>query len=226
MKYLTDAELAYWEAKPQSEKDWWDANTKPEDRPQILRTEIAVAANYESFLRLPSSTREAITKRLEEEADAARIRIRQRMTTPIQVLRWICVLPGAVLCALLVAFPIHWIVMLIQLFGRSDDSFITIDGKNLLAAIPPETLERFGQALFAPFVVVLGGARIAPRYRFRTGIALTVLFVVGLIVAHIFVASWGFNLAGGWFQRSFAHLLQIVGFSWGLYHAHEADKNA
>ena len=148
------------------------------------------------------------------------------MTTPILVLRWICVLPGAVLCGLLVAFPIHWIVMLIQLFGRSVDSFITIDGKNLLAAIPPETLERFGQALFAPLVIVSIGARIAPRYRFVTGIALTVLFVVILIVAYVFATSWGFTFAGGWLQRSFTYLLQIAGFSWGLYYAHKADKNA
>ena len=59
-------------------------------------------------------------------------------TAPARILRWICVLPGALLCVVLVAFPVHWIVMLIQMFGKSDDSFITVDGKNLLAAIPPE----------------------------------------------------------------------------------------
>jgi hypothetical protein len=74
---LTQPELAHWEAKPQSQKDWWYANTKPDDRGGILRTEIKAAANYTEFLHLPEPTRDAITRRLEKEADAARIRLRQ-----------------------------------------------------------------------------------------------------------------------------------------------------
>ena len=148
------------------------------------------------------------------------------MTTSIQVLRWICVLPGAVLSGLLVAFPIHWVVMLIQLFGRSDDSFITIDGKILLAAIPPAMLEGFGQALFAPLAIISIGARIAPRFRFRTGIVLSIFLIVGLIAVQILVASRGLNITGGWLQRSFTHVLQIAGLSWGLYYAHKADNRA
>ena len=131
------------------------------------------------------------------------------MTTHVQVLRWICVIPGAMVCGLLVAFPIHWLVLV------PSDSCITI---------PPETLERFLQAILGPLAVVWGGAKIAPYYRFRTGIVLTVIFVIWLIVALIFAASRGIEFTGGWFQRSMTHVLQIAGFSWGLYQAHEADK--
>ncbi len=145
---------------------------------------------------------------------------------PNSAVRWICVLPGALLCVVLVAFPVHWVVQLVQMFGRSDDSFITVDGKNLLAAIPPEHLERFGQALFAPFAFVCGGAWIAPSQRFRTGIILAVTLVALLVVLHTYVALANLTLAGGWFQRGLTHLLRIGGLSWGVYRAHEMDKKA
>jgi hypothetical protein len=76
--HLTPPELAHWESKPQSEKDWWCANTKPEDRGRILRTEIGAKASYNEFLHLPEATRNVITKRLEKQADEARMRLRQR----------------------------------------------------------------------------------------------------------------------------------------------------
>jgi hypothetical protein len=79
LKYLTKSELERWESKSQSDKDWWYANTKPEDRGSILRTEISGAASYNEFLHLTEVTRNAITKRLDERADAARIRIRERL---------------------------------------------------------------------------------------------------------------------------------------------------
>lgn len=147
------------------------------------------------------------------------------MTTPVQVLRWLCVLPGALLAALLVAFPVHWVVMLIQVFGRSDDAMITVDGKTPLAAIPPEVLERLGQAFFASFAIVGAGTWIAPRHKFRTGIALAVTAVFALILAHTFIALRGYQITGGWLQRTLTCLLQIAGLSWGLYHAHRADKH-
>lgn len=78
LKHLTKPELDRWESKSQSDKDWWYANTKPEDRGGILRNEISGTATYNEFLHLPEATRDAITKRLDERADAARIRIGER----------------------------------------------------------------------------------------------------------------------------------------------------
>ena len=50
-------------------------------------------------------------------------------------LRWILVLPGSIVCAILIWFPIHWAV-------------IMIDKPNPLAFIPPKMLERFVGAFF------------------------------------------------------------------------------
>src|SRR5436309_2091886 len=87
------------------------------------------------------------------------------------VVRWVLVLPAALLSAALVAFPVHWVVMLIQLFGTAnDESFISVDGKTWLAAIPPEVLERFGYAFFTPFIMVYCGAWVAPKFKFETSL--------------------------------------------------------
>jgi hypothetical protein len=85
-------------------------------------------------------------------------------------------------------------------------------------------LERFGQALFAPFAFVPAGAWIAPSQRFRTGVVLATILVALLIVLHTYVASANLTLAGGWFQRGLTHLLQLGGLSWGLYQARKMEK--
>jgi hypothetical protein len=74
---LTSIELAWWEAKPQPDKEWWYANTKPEDRGEILRNEILAMARHNEFLHLPEATRSAILNQNEKNAEEARIRIRQ-----------------------------------------------------------------------------------------------------------------------------------------------------
>ena len=79
LRHLTKPELERWESKSQSDKDWWYAHTNPEDRGEILRTEISGMASYNEFLHLPEATRNTIKKRLDERTDAARIRIREHL---------------------------------------------------------------------------------------------------------------------------------------------------
>ena len=78
LEELNADELAYWVDKPQSEKDWWESNTEPDDRADILRTEISGKQTYEEFLRLPEADRNAIIARLDKQADEALARLRQR----------------------------------------------------------------------------------------------------------------------------------------------------
>jgi hypothetical protein len=75
---LSVEERSHWEGKSQVEKDWWIANTSDDTRAETLRTEIAVAQDYESFKKLPDATREAIRARLAKNAEEARIRLRAR----------------------------------------------------------------------------------------------------------------------------------------------------
>ena len=147
----------------------------------------------------------------------------KEMSKPVQVLRWLAVLPGAFLCVFLVTFPIHWAVMLIQILGRSDnDAFISINGKTLLAAIPPEMLERFGYAFFAPLVMIIVGTIIAPKFKFQTSIALAVfwgiIFGAGMIVFISQGSGWG------WLRLVVTCLFGIGGVGLGLFLAHKSQK--
>lgn len=133
-------------------------------------------------------------------------------------LRWIAVLPGALLCVLIVTFPIHWFVGLIQYFcSYSDYPIIAIKGKSLLTTIPPEMFERFGRAFCTPIVMILCGAKIAPKLKFQTGIALVVLwsiFFVGSII-YLILKNGFANL--GWLQLSISSALGITGAFLGVY---------
>lgn len=56
----------------------------------------------------------------------------------------------------------------------------TEEGKSLLQAMPLESLERFGDALFLPGTMVAIGAWTAPKFHLATAILLTVL-LAGLL---------------------------------------------
>jgi hypothetical protein len=88
-------------------------------------------------------------------------------------LRWVGVLPGALLAGLLATFPLHWTLYFTLAHGE------TISGVNITP------IER---AMY-PFVIALcyivAGFKIAPKHKFKTSVILAVLyalFFIGLIV--------------------------------------------
>lgn len=79
---LTPPELAHWKIKPPTEKEWWYANVRPEDRGGILRSEIKAVASYNELLHLPEDQRTAVARKMNQEADEARNRIKQHLHKP------------------------------------------------------------------------------------------------------------------------------------------------
>jgi len=152
------------------------------------------------------------------------------MSKSTYVLRWIAVLPGAFLSAFLVAFPIHWAVMLIQHLGTDSDDSGSGSPLSLyyyLAAIPPEVLEYFGRAFFAPFVAISSGAHIAPNYKFPTAIALAIGFGIFYGWAATMIAndiSSGLYTGGRWLRLAITIFLCIAGLATGLFQARKYDK--
>lgn len=115
--------------------------------------------------------------------------------------------------------------MLIQLFGRADnEAMITIDGKNLLAAIPPEMLERFGYAFFVPMVLIIAGAKIAPKYKFQTGIAMAIFWGLLFGCATGMVVTKHINM--GWLRYAITFALGIAGCVIGLLFVHQKQADA
>ena len=134
------------------------------------------------------------------------------MSKTVQVLRWLAVLPGALLCALIVNFPIHWVVMLIQHFGS-----ISIDAETPIAAINPEMLELLGYAFFNPFIIIISGAYIAPRFKFQTGIALAVLWGIIFGVSNTTSISQGQYSGWGWLRFVITCMLCVAGVCLGFF---------
>ena len=147
--------------------------------------------------------------------------------TSKQVLRWLAVLPGAMLAGIIVLFPVHWAAMFIHYFGGSGDSFITTeDGKGLLQAMPLESLERFMDALFVPGAVIAAGARIAPRFHFATAIAATVLLVGALIYLFASLSSGGNRIVDSPFRIVITIILWLASVTYALFYARQLDKAA
>ena len=152
------------------------------------------------------------------------------MTTFKKTMRWIAILPAAFLAVPLVWFPVHWAVMLIHFFGNYFDiTGITSEetGKDVLAAISVDTLERFGDAFFSPFTFVFVGAYVAPSHKFASGIFLATLYSTGVIALMTVVApQYGIHISDGPLRIVALALTGIAGISCGLFQAHKAAQDA
>jgi hypothetical protein len=135
-----------------------------------------------------------------------------------EILRWVAVLPGGLICAVLSTIPVHLFVLMIHASRNTDTP-------HTLSDVPPEILERFGYAFFTPFVLIFVGSKITPRFQFYTSIALAVLwgilFGIGVSVAYSRGTLEGYS----WFRSVITCLLGIAGTALGLYLAYKADDD-
>lgn len=148
-----------------------------------------------------------------------------------EVLRWIAVLPGALIAVVAVLFPIHWAVMFIGQLGTSADDSGSGSPLSLwyyLAKIDPRVLEFFDNALISPIVLISVGARIAPKFKFFTGITLAVALGVLYGVAAASIAddiSEGLYTPERWLRLAITVCLQVGGVVAGLFLARKVEKS-
>jgi hypothetical protein len=93
----------------------------------------------------------------------------------MRALRWLLILPAALLAMVAVALPIHWAALLLW------------HQNGFLHFIDATTLERLGRSAFVPCAAILAGSYTAPGYRFRVSIALAALVAVAVPLAVAFV---------------------------------------
>lgn len=148
------------------------------------------------------------------------------MTTLKQIFRWLAVLPGALVAAIIVMFPVHWVAMYIHHFGTPDPMITDEQGRGLLQSLPLESLERFGDALFVPGALIAAAAFIAPRFHLATGIALTLLGVAFMSWAFINASSMGMHIEDSSFRMVLTAILWLVSVGMGLHYARDLDKGA
>lgn len=142
-----------------------------------------------------------------------------------QTLRWLAVLPGALLAGLIVTFPVHWAAMFIHHFGAGEPTITTEEGVGLLQSLPLESLERFGHALFVPGTIITVGARIAPKFHFATAIVLTALFIGLMSLLFVYLASNGMHIEDSTFRLVINILLWLVSVACGLFSAREVEQS-
>ena len=83
--------------------------------------------------------------------------------------RWIAVLPGSLVFSLLALFPLHWILY-----------FTFVDG-GAISGVNIQPIEYVLSPFVIAIVFILAGFKIAPKYKFQTSIALTILWAVFFI---------------------------------------------
>lgn len=89
------------------------------------------------------------------------------------ILRWIAVLPGALIAGMLSTFPFHWIL------------YLTLQGRTswlgLIELSEPFNIDRLEYLLYPlviAFFFLLAGYSIAPKFKFKTSIVLGFLYVL------------------------------------------------
>jgi hypothetical protein len=87
----------------------------------------------------------------------------------IKIGRWVAVVPGGILCGLIILFPLHWILY-----------FTLVKGS--MVQMPIEDIapiERFLSPILSSIIFVYAGAMIAPKKQFAVSI---ILFILGLFI--------------------------------------------
>jgi hypothetical protein len=131
---------------------------------------------------------------------------------------------GALLGAVIVMFPVHWVAMYIHHFGTPDPMITDEQGRGLLQSMPLESLERFGDALFIFGTLVGVGAFIAPRFHFATAMVLTLLLVGFMSWAFVSASSMGVHIDDSPFRMVVTAILWLVGVASALSYARGLDK--
>ena len=82
------------------------------------------------------------------------------------IIRWIVFIPFALICAFIIDFPIHWIIVILGL--QADIEYVVYSFVN-------------------PFIVIIVATYIAPSHKSKT--ALTICFAFILFLAYMFIFS-------------------------------------
>ncbi len=101
----------------------------------------------------------------------------QRASGVVPVIRWMAVLPAALMGAFLVSFPVHWVAVALgsdDLFNLSDEAVGNV--------------EVVASGFFIPLAFVLAGARVAPKHHVGVAVALASILLLCVAANFAYVA--------------------------------------
>ena len=91
-------------------------------------------------------------------------------------LRWMAVVPGALLVAVAAMFPWHWVVLFFaNVTGFGEEGSLGLGF--FVRLIGPEAIERAGYGFFTSYILISVGAKIAPGLKRATAVVLSSMVV-------------------------------------------------
>lgn len=129
------------------------------------------------------------------------------------ILRWISVIPAGIIAAIIVSFPVHWLVM-VNFGGCGADPVVEIRDPNTLRDI-----ESVLQAAFGPLAFIYFAARTAPNYRLIISGLLAGIIVLGVpILAYWWNINTTSNESGILLGHGFARIVaNVIGAAGAIY---------
>jgi hypothetical protein len=129
----------------------------------------------------------------------------------MKILRWIAVVPVGLIVAVLILFPIHWILLIWANVGDAPLFGLITNG-------PIEHIERLIIAFTTPFVIIYVGALTAPTHHKETGVALAIFIALALGGVYVF-AFTDTPYLKGWNSIYYGAtpILNLVGIAIPLY---------
>src|SRR3989344_4186086 len=96
-----------------------------------------------------------------------------------ETLRWVAILPGAVVGALLSNFLLHWIL------------YFTLARGETISGVDIRPIEHFLYPAVMAFAFVFTGSEIAPKRRFEVAVGLADIYLLFAIGALIYASNVG-----------------------------------
>jgi len=121
-------------------------------------------------------------------------------------LRWVAVLPGALVTGFLATFPLHWVLY-----------FTLVDGE-IISGVNIKLIEYTLYPFVIAITFILVGFEIAPANKFKTSVVLTAIWILSFLGVFIF-----FSALKPQFELRSA--LSLLGAFLGLYIAWRKSKS-
>ena len=136
------------------------------------------------------------------------------------ILRWIVVIPTAIIVAILILFPIHWVVYFSDFAGTWIGEILKHIGYKDIN----NNVERLLDALFVGGTFVYVGAKMAPNHHFKTAIVLsTVPILIFVYLLFLINSHQGYRLDETVWSMGIKIGLVIFGTGAGVYYSKQLN---
>ena len=147
-----------------------------------------------------------------------RIDIKKEEQSVLYWIRWLLVLPGALVFGFLVTFPFHWILQFVFGFRSNEPDLLSLSF--ILKILKIDSVDSLEYLLYPAIIAVtyiVVGQKIAPKHKFKTAVILFALYAVVWAVGLLVSLNTNFEIS----IRTF---LALAGAILALYYVKDKQK--